>query len=71
MGEKWTPEKARRWLEEKGVDEQSWPAIMQEQVSLQFATSHELKAAVVIARGDEPRDQDEVYQEMRRLFPQA
>lgn len=71
MGEKWTPARARAWLEDLEVDEDSYGAVLEDQISLPMATSHELKAAVTIARGTRARDIDIVYALMRKKYPQG
>ena len=70
MKEKMSPAEARSWLEDLGIDEESWGSVMEEHPSVSMATGHELKAAVTIARGDEPKDFGKIYQKMRELFPQ-
>ncbi len=71
MGERWTPKRAKKWLENLGIDEDSYGAVMEEHPSVPMATGHELKAAVTIASGNKARDIDEVYNEMREKFPEG
>ena len=65
-----SPAEARAWLENLGIDKESWGAVMEEHPSIPMATGHELKAVVTIARGDKPKDFGKIYQKMRKLFPQ-
>ena len=69
MGERWSPQRAKAWLESLGIDEDIWEAVIEVHPSLQMATSHELKAAVTIAKGARARDFSKVFTRMRIKYP--
>ena len=60
-----TPEQARSKLEYMGFFDNRWDEIMKKGFSGKSLGSHEVRALITIARGEQPQVLGEIYNQMR------